>query len=68
MPPRATALILACALSAVAHEVQALGFGRLNSTAVLGQPLNLPVPLRLDAGERLEPECVQAAVTAGESL
>lgn len=67
MPPRATALILACALSAVALEVQALGFGRLNSTAVLGQPLNLPVPLRLDAGERLEPECVQAAVTAGES-
>lgn len=67
MPPRATALILACALSAVASEVQALGFGRLNSTAVLGQPLNLPVPLRLDAGERLEPECVQAAVTAGES-
>lgn len=67
MPPRATALILACALSAVAHEVQALGFGRLNSTAVLGQPLNLPVPLRLDVGERLEPECVQATVTAGES-
>lgn len=67
MPPRATALILACALSAVAHEVQALGFGRLNSTAVLGQPLNLPVPLRLDAGEQLELECVQAAVTAGES-
>lgn len=67
MPPRATALILACALSAAASEVQALGFGRLNSTAVLGQPLNLPVPLRLDPGERLEPECVQAAVTAGES-
>lgn len=68
MPPRATALILACALSAIASEVQALGFGRLNASAVLGQPLNLPVPLRLDPGERIEPECVQAEVNAGESL
>lgn len=67
MPSRATALILACALSAIASESRALGFGRLSAPAVLGQPLNLPVPLRLDPGERLDPECMQAEVIAGES-
>ena len=66
MPPRAIALIIACATTALATEVQAIGFGQLNTSAVLGQTLNLPVPLRLEAGERLEPECVSAEVTVGE--
>ncbi|HEX5683390.1 MAG TPA: hypothetical protein VFY73_05080 [Ideonella sp.] len=67
MPPRATALILACATAALAIEAQAIGFGRLTTSAVLGQPLNLPIPLRLDPGERLEPECVSAEIVAGDT-
>jgi len=67
MPQRATALILACAFAALTSESQAIGFGRLGAAAVLGQPLNLPVPLRLEAGERLETDCIGAEVTAGET-
>jgi pilus assembly protein FimV len=67
MPSRATALFIACATSALAIEAQAMGFGRLTASAVLGQPLSLPVPLRLDPGERLAPECVAAEVTAGDT-
>ena len=67
MPPRATALILACAASATTPEAQAIGFGRVAGSVVLGQALDLPVPLRLDPGERIGPECVSAEVAAGES-
>lgn len=67
MPQRATALILACAFAALTSETEAIGFGRLGAAAVLGQPLNLPVPLRLDAGERLDPDCIGAEVSAGET-
>jgi hypothetical protein len=67
MPQRATALILACAFAALTSETQAIGFGRLGAAAVLGQPLNLPMPLRLDAGERLDPDCIGAEVSAGET-
>jgi pilus assembly protein FimV len=67
MPSRATALILVCASAALAPGAWALGFGRLNASAVLGQPLNLPVPLHLEAGERIEPECLRAEAIAGES-
>jgi hypothetical protein len=34
---------------------------------VLGQALDLPVPLHLDPGERIGPECVSAEVAAGDS-
>lgn len=44
-----------------------MGFGRLTTSAVLGQPLSLPIPLRLDPGERLAPECVAAEVMAGDT-
>ncbi|WP_374565440.1 FimV family protein [Ideonella sp.] len=67
MPPRATALIIACATAALAIEAQAIGFGRLSTSAVLGQPLNLPVPLRLEPGERIEPECVSAEIVLGDN-
>ncbi|MGM9489242.1 type IV pilus assembly protein FimV [Ideonella sp. YS5] len=67
MPPRATALILACAASATTPVAQAIGFGRVSGSVVLGQSLDLPVPLHLDPGERLGPECVSAEVAAGES-
>jgi pilus assembly protein FimV len=67
MPPRATALILACAASAASPEAQAIGFGRVAGPVVLGQSLDLPVPLRLDPGERIAPECVSAEVEAGDA-
>lgn len=44
-----------------------MGFGRLSAAAVLGQPLSLPIPLRLEPGERLEPQCVFAEVLAGDT-
>jgi len=67
MPLRATALIIACATAALAIEAQAIGFGRLSTSAVLGQPLSLPIPLRLDPGERVEPECVSAEIAVGDT-
>lgn len=67
MPQRATALIFACATAALAIEAQAIGFGRLTTSAVLGQPLSLPIPLRLDPSERVEPECVSAEITVGDT-
>lgn len=44
-----------------------MGFGRLSASAVLGQPLSLPIPLRLEPGERLEPQCVAAEVVAADT-
>lgn len=67
MPPRATALILACAASATTLQAQAIGFGRVAGSVVLGQSLDLPVPLHLDPGERVGPECISAEVVAGDS-
>lgn len=44
----------------------AAGLGGGAASAVLGQPLDYPVQVRLDAGESLAPECVAAEVTAGD--
>lgn len=43
-----------------------MGFGRLNTTAVLGQSLNLAIPVRLEAGEDLNPACLAADVYFGD--
>ena len=48
-------------------DASALGFGRAPQTAVLGQPLDFVVPLRLDPGEVLTAECLSAEVTVGDS-
>jgi pilus assembly protein FimV len=66
MPPRATALILAFVASATTPGAQAIGFGRVAGSVVLGQALDLPVPLRLEPGERVSPDCVSAEVAAGD--
>lgn len=58
-------VFLSAALSASAG-VGAVGFGRIVPTAVLGQPLQVQIPVRLDQGEQLFAECVQAEVIAGE--
>ncbi len=45
----------------------ALGFGSIRSSVVLGQPLNLAIPVSLAEGETLASDCASAEVTAGEA-
>ena len=45
----------------------ALGFGRPTSHAVLGEPLTLSVPIRIEASEELTDECVGAEVFFGDA-
>ncbi|MBQ0946574.1 hypothetical protein KAK07_24800 [Ideonella sp. 4Y16] len=65
--PRAT-LVIALAASVAPLGAHAVGFGRVTPSGVLGQPLSLLVPIRLDQGEQLYAECIHAEVTAGDSL
>ena len=64
---KALELILCCAALAVTFGVQAVGFGAVSPSTVLGQPLNVTIPIHLDTGERLAAECVSAEVISGES-
>jgi hypothetical protein len=58
---------LISSLAALAAPMaSAAGFGASGSGAVLGQPLDFVVQVRLDPGEPLSAECVTAEVTAGE--
>ena len=57
--------ILACAGWSAASGALALGFGRLPESTAFGQPLDLVVPLRLEAGETLTAACVRAEVQLG---
>ena len=52
------------ALAVTASSAAGLGSGA--ASAVLGQPLDFAVQVRLDAGETLGPECVAAEVSAGD--
>ena len=52
------------ALAVAAAAAAGLGSGA--SSAVLGQPLDFAVQVRLDAGDSIAPECVTAEVTAGD--
>ena len=45
----------------------ALGFGAIRSSVVLGQPLNLAVPVSLADGETLSSECASAEVLSGDT-
>ncbi|MBQ0958776.1 hypothetical protein KAK06_07375 [Ideonella sp. 4Y11] len=65
--PRAT-LVIALAASVAPLGAHAVGFGRVTPAGVLGQPLSLLVPIRLDQGEQLYAECIHAEVTAGDNL
>ena len=58
--------ILVGAGMAAASQALALGFGRTPESMPFGQPLDIAVPLHLDAGETLAPGCVQAEVHIGE--
>lgn len=50
----------------VSQGAPAIGWGRAPQSAVLGQPLDFNVSLRLDPGDVVAPECVQADVTVGD--
>ena len=56
-------LSLASLMVAVAS---AAGIGAASTGAVMGQPLDFAVQVRLEPGVVLEPRCVSAEVTAGE--
>jgi len=58
-----TLLALAC----LAADASAIGFGAAPQSAVLGQGLDFVVPVRLDSGESLAPECVAAEVAIGDT-
>lgn len=45
----------------------ALGFGPIRSSIVLGQPLNLAVPVNLAEGESLSAECASAEIVSGDN-
>ena len=61
---------LACAvlalLCAAAGHAHAARFEEVPGRAWLGQPLDFPLRLRLDAGQALEPQCLKAEVIVGE--
>lgn len=63
---RPRTLVTFLALGALAAQAQAVGFGPAPTGAVLGQTLDQSVAVRLDAGERLAPECVFADVLVGD--
>ncbi len=63
--PWLPAILASTALFAAA-AASAAGFGTSATAAMLGQPLDFTVQLRLDAGGALAPECVSAEVTVGE--
>lgn len=58
--------LLGTTLTLASLSSHALGFGRPSTQAVLGESLTLTVPLRLEAGEEVQPECVSAEVLFGD--
>jgi hypothetical protein len=64
---RPRTLVTSIALAALAAQAQAVGFGSGPTSAVLGLPLNQRIAIRLDPGERLDPECVSAEVQVGDT-
>ena len=52
---------------AIAGPAAALGFGDFRANALLGQPLNLALPVTLAEGETLTSQCASAEVQAGDT-
>jgi pilus assembly protein FimV len=75
MPPRSLTAVLRAvahqafycgALCLFAQPAWALGLAGSSGAAVIGQPLDVTVQVRLDNGETLSAECVAAEVSFGE--
>ena len=60
------ATVAVAAATVTASAALAAGFGAGGSAAVLGQPLDFAVPVRLEAGETLTADCLSAEVTVGD--
>ena len=58
---------LSLALCGATGGAWGLGFGGASSQAVLGQPLDFAVQVRVEPGERAEAECVGAEVSFGDA-
>jgi hypothetical protein len=63
--PWLSSLIAAAAIAA-AGMASAAGLGVGGTSAVLGQPLDFAVQVRLEPGETLSPDCIAAEVTMGD--
>ncbi len=61
------AALLSCFALPASGPVLAAGFGTPTVSAVMGQRLQITVPLTLEEGEQIGPECVSAEVVSGES-
>ena len=62
-----TRLFIAIVAVAGSGGAAALGFGPIRTSVVLGQALNLAVPVNLAEGETLGGECASAEVIAGDN-
>jgi pilus assembly protein FimV len=60
-------ILIATVTLACGGEAAALGFGQIRSSVVLGQPLNLAIPVTLSAGETIGTGCTGAEVSYGET-
>lgn len=60
--------LLSLAALAVTTPSLGMGLGKAPQTVLLGQPLNLSVPVLLDATESLVNSCVRAEVTLGDTM
>ncbi len=60
--------LLSLAALAVTTPSLGMGLGKAPQTVLLGQPLNLSVPVLLDATESLVNACVRAEVTLGDTM
>lgn len=61
-----TPILIAIVALSSSGGAAALGFGPIRSNVILGQALNLAVPVNLAEGETLGSECASAEVTAGD--
>lgn len=66
MKRTSTRLTTAVILLGASFNGLALGLGGLRDAAVLGRPLDLTVPLRVESGDNFSGECVSAEVSLGE--
>lgn len=60
------AIIAGLSVLGMTDPAFALGFGRPTSRAVLGEPLSVTVPVRMDAGDEITDECLAADVYFGD--
>ena len=66
MPNAFVSCLFAALLVAAGGDATAMGFGPVNPAVMLGQALNLRVPVQLDDGGSLEARCVSAEVILGD--